>query len=90
MIHLILYVVFYALWVMILINVVLSWIPSAQWHPLGRFLLSITEPLLKPFRRLIPPLKVSGSIGLDLTPIIAIALLFIAYYILAAILPPRL
>jgi len=79
--------VFYVLWVMILINVVLSWLPSAQWHPLGRFLIAVTEPLLKPFRRLIPPIRVSDRVGLDLTPIIAIAILYVAYRIAFALIP---
>jgi len=86
-VHGILSLVFYVLWVLILINVLLSWIPTAQWHPLGRFLLAITEPLLKPFRRLIPPIRVSDSIGLDLTPIIAIAILFLAYWLVFALIP---
>ncbi|MHB0936310.1 MAG: YggT family protein [Armatimonadota bacterium] len=86
-IHGILSLVFYVLWVMILVNVVLSWIPTAQWHPLGRFLLAVTEPLLKPFRRLIPPVRISDNVGLDLTPIIAIAVLYVAYLIVFNLIP---
>lgn len=52
----------------ILIRILLSWIPNMdQGHPAVRLLNQITDPVLEPARRLIPPIG-----GLDLSPIIVI------------------
>ena len=57
--------------VAILIRVVLSWInPYGTRHPVGDLLYSLTEPLMAPARRLIPPIA-----GLDLSPIAVLVLL---------------
>lgn len=47
----------------IIIQVVLSWV-SPGYHPIASALWSLNEPLLRPVRRLIPPLG-----GLDLSPL---------------------
>lgn len=54
----------------------LSWFPNIKWHDQPfRTLNMIVEPVISPFRRLIPPLG-----GMDLTPMIAILILqFIAH-----------
>jgi YggT family protein len=65
-------------WV-IIINAILSWLvafrvvnPHNQLvSMIGRFTMAITEPLLRPFRRFIPPLG-----GIDITPIILILAIF--------------
>lgn len=52
--------------------VVLSWIPMSSGHPLGRvqaFLDRIIEPVIRPIRRVVPPLRLGGG-ALDLSPII--------------------
>jgi YggT family protein len=55
----------------ILIRVVLSWVnPYGTRHPVADLLYSLTEPLLAPARRLIPPIG-----GLDLSPIAVFVLL---------------
>lgn len=54
----------------ILGRIVLSWFPISPGGPMAtvyRFLYSITEPVLGPLRRVIPPLG-----GLDLSPIVAL------------------
>ncbi len=62
------------LWaVAIFVRVILSWLPIAPWHPAVRWLDRITEPVVAPLRRVIPPLA-----GLDLSPAVAILLLLIA------------
>jgi YggT family protein len=54
------------LWFAILIRVILSWFPVDPSNPLIRILWDITEPVLAPFRRVIP------RIGMfDLSPIAA-------------------
>lgn len=54
----------------ILARVLLSWVPSLQQSRFGRFVYDITEPILGPIRRLIPPLGV-----LDLSPFIAMVVI---------------
>jgi YggT family protein len=56
----------------IFIRILLTWLPIAPWHPAVRMLDRITEPVLAPFRRLIPPMG-----GFDLSPAVAIVVLTI-------------
>ena len=51
------------LWAMI-IRVILSWVNPDPGQPVVRLLIQITEPIMAPARRLIPPIG-----GLDLSPI---------------------
>lgn len=55
-------------WV-ILIRALLSWVSPDPHNPLVRMLVLVTEPVLRPLRRLVPPHRVGG---LDLSPLIAI------------------
>jgi YggT family protein len=58
---------------LLLIDVVLSWVnPHAPMAPLIR---ALTDPLLRPLRRVIPPLG-----GIDLSPLVAFLLLRIVLY----------
>jgi len=53
-------------------RVILSWFPIAPGTAMASifsFLYAITEPVLGPIRRLIPPIGM-GGMGLDLSPII--------------------
>lgn len=55
-------------------RIVLEWIPVSYDHPVARIrsvLRSLTEPVLRPLRALIPPVQVGGA-GLDLSPLILI------------------
>jgi YggT family protein len=54
----------------IIIRIVLSWIAPQTYNPVTAVLTSITDPLLQPFRRLIPPIG-----GFDVSPVFAIILL---------------
>jgi len=54
----------------IIVRAVLSWFPNVDYrHPLIRFIIRVTDPILNPLRRVIPPLA-----GMDLSPLIAILL----------------
>ena len=56
--------------ILLVVRVLFSWLPPrAQANRLYEFLYAITEPVLRPFRRVLPPVG-----GLDLSPI----LLFLA------------
>ena len=53
-------------------RILLSWFPISPESPFATifsFLYAITEPVLGPIRRLLPPIGM-GGMGLDLSPII--------------------
>lgn len=56
---------------LLMVRILLSWIPHDRYHPLVEFLYKITDPLLEPFRRLMPP----SAMGIDFSPIIAFIVL---------------
>lgn len=51
----------------ILIQAILSWITPGTYNPVTSVLFSLTEPVLRPVRRVIPPVS-----GFDLSPLVAI------------------
>ena len=54
--------------ILIFARVLLSWFPGIPpWHPLVRALAAVTDPVLLPFRRILPTIG-----GLDFSPIVAI------------------
>jgi YggT family protein len=53
--------------VVVLATVILSWIRLSPGNPLGQFLHRLTEPVLAPARRVIPPLG-----GLDISPMLVL------------------
>jgi YggT family protein len=60
-------------WV-IIVRIILEWIQVPRDHPVGRMrdvLAAVTDPVLIPVRRLIPPISL-GSAGLDLSPLVVI------------------
>ncbi|MBM3132504.1 MAG: YggT family protein [Chloroflexi bacterium] len=59
---------------MIFVRAILSWFPGAQRNQLGAFLMQVTDPILAPLRRIIPPI---GGV-IDLTPTIAFIILMVA------------
>ena len=54
------------IWIMI-VRILLSWFPNINWYNQPfRAMKDITDPILEPFRKIIPPLG-----GIDFSPIIA-------------------
>ncbi|TJY43596.1 YggT family protein [Cohnella pontilimi] len=58
----------------LVIYIITSWLPSVRESAVGEFLGKLSEPYLRPFRRIIPPL---GGV-LDISPIIALIALHYA------------
>jgi YggT family protein len=58
------------LWVLILARVIISWTNPRGGGSLVAFVYQITEPILAPIRRLIPPTS-----GIDWSPLIAMLIL---------------
>jgi YggT family protein len=60
----------YVFVVAILAGVVLSWVAPDAYNPAVSLIHSLSEPALRPFRRLVPPMG-----GLDLSPMVALIVL---------------
>jgi len=65
----------------IIIRVVLSWVQPNPNNPLVRLLNKVTDPVMRPLERIIPPLG-----GLDITPIIAVVLIQLVQRLLPGLL----
>lgn len=63
---------------LLIISVVLSWI-SPGYSPFGALVSQLAEPVLAPFRRLLPPLG-----GMDLSPIVAFLAIQVVQILLGA------
>jgi YggT family protein len=59
--------------VAVIIQVILSWVSPGQYNPVIGLVHKLSDPVLKPIRRLIPSLG-----GLDLSPLFATLLLLVA------------
>ncbi len=57
----------------IVIRIILSWVAQGAYNPATAIITTLTEPVLRPFRRLVPPMG-----GFDISPIFAIILLLAA------------
>jgi YggT family protein len=72
-------------WWIIVAAALISWVSPDPRNPFVMFLRQVTEPVLAPVRRLVPPWKTGG---LDLSPVVVlIAIQFVDWVILGDILP---
>ena len=58
---------------LLVVRVVMSWFPISRNGPaetVAGFLYMVTDPVLVPLRRLLPPVRM-GAMALDLSPIVA-------------------
>jgi len=60
------------MWIVI-IRALISWVSPDPYNPIVRFLYRATEPVLRPVRRLIP----LGNIGIDISPVIIIVVIYL-------------
>ena len=73
----------------IIVSIILSWVSPGSYNPAVILLHQLTEPVMAPFRQIIPPLG-----GLDLSPIFVFLVIKVVQIILshgaaAVLLPPR-
>jgi YggT family protein len=63
--------------VVLFVRIICTWFPTDPWSGLGRFaraLGRVTDPVLAPIRRLLPPLRL-GAGAIDLSPIVLLIVL---------------
>ncbi len=81
--EIVIYVLRIYVWV-IIIRAILGWIritPTGIWFKVYRFLVEITEPVLRIFRKAIPSIRVGGAY-LDLSFIVAVIAIQIIIFLL--------
>lgn len=49
----------------LIVRIILTWVPHNAYHPAALFLYKITDPIIAPVRKVIPPIM-----GIDFSPII--------------------
>jgi YggT family protein len=70
--------------IVLVLRAVLSWFPissSSPLRPVETALVKVTEPVLAPVRKVIPPIRAGGG-GIDLSMIVVILLLLVVARIL--------
>jgi len=65
---------------LILIRALISWVNPDPFNPIVQFLMKVTEPVLEPVRRMLPPLP------LDISPIIVFfIILFLQKFLVSSL-----
>ena len=59
------------MWI-IIIRALLSWVNPDPYNPIVQFLTRVTEPVLRPIRKLVPAYR----LGIDLSPLIVILIIY--------------
>ncbi len=68
------------MWIVI-IAALISWVNPDPYNPIVRFLYAVTEPVLRPIRRLL-----GFRIGIDFSPMVVIlAILFVKYFLIRSL-----
>jgi YggT family protein len=81
-------VLFYVYLLCIFAYILTSWIPlpyNVWLNRVQRFLYDVVDPYLRLFRRFLPQLNM-GGLGLDLSPIFAILVLYAFYFVVVRLL----
>jgi len=74
------YVLEIYMWI-IIIAALISWVNPDPYNPIVRFLRVVTEPVLKPIRRV-----VGFRTGIDFSPMVVIlAILFVKYFLITSL-----
>jgi len=66
---------------LIILRAFLSFVRLSPYHPIIRFINQMTDPILEPLRRVVPPLGM-----IDITPVVALILLQVLQQVLVTIL----
>jgi YggT family protein len=69
------------IWI-IIIRALISWVSPDPYNPIVRFLYRVTEPVLRPVRRILP----IGGMGIDFSPLIVILVIYLLRIFLVKVL----
>jgi len=73
-----------AFYFLLIARVVISWVNADPYNPLVKFLHAVSEPALRPFRRILPPWRTGG---LDVSPIfVFLVIMFLQYFLVRVLL----
>ena len=65
--------------IILIVRILATWIPASPWSNFGKFVRAlgmITDPILNPIRRIIPPIR-AGGVGIDISAMLLIVVLTI-------------
>lgn len=57
----------------VFVRIIMSWFPptpGTTYAQIHQFFYAATEPVLGPIRAMLPPVRLGGAVGLDLSPIV--------------------
>ena len=70
----------YLLIIAVVIRALLSWFPISPQNPFARLVRQVTDPLIEPVRRIVPPLGI-----IDLSSMVVIVVLYIMIYVVGSV-----
>ncbi len=73
-------ILFPLLILIIFARVILSWLPQYRYSQIGNLIYSLSEPILRPFQNLIPPVGM-----MDLSPMVATVAIYLAWNVVIII-----
>lgn len=79
------------LWIylfLIFARIIIGWLPVSWPKGLRRIVVliyDVTEPVLSPLRRILPIIPVSGGVGIDLSPIVVVMIIFFLQWLIGRI-----
>ena len=88
LVAILLYYAFNAIMIIIIASVVITWVPSLRWTPIGRFIFNITEPVFMKFRRIFPPLMIKQGVAMDFSSLAAFFAIYLVYVVLQKYIVP--
>lgn len=62
------------IWWIVIISALVSWVNPDPRNPIVRFLWGVTEPMFRPFRRLVPPSRMGG---VDISPLFVLGIIYL-------------
>lgn len=71
------------IWV-IIIRALISWVNPDPWNPIVQILNRLTDPLLDPIRRRLFRFSGRGGVGIDLSPLLLIAAVYLVDFFMVA------